>query len=299
MDTTHRLFDHRLLDQRRTRAASRAAAGVTSATFLLDQVIDDLTLRLDAVQRSFATAAVIGAHHGSLARHLAASGKHHLVIAAERTPALLALCESPKFRQDDEALAFKAASIDLAISALSLQFADDLPGALVQIRRALRPDGLLLASLIGGDSLYELREAFVAAEAEIEGGASPRVMPFADVRSLGGLLQRAGLALPVVDVDRITVGYANPVALMHDLRAMGATNVLLDRSRRFLRRATLERMIEIYAERFARPDGRIPATFDIVTLTAWAPHESQQQPLKPGSAKARLADVLKTRENKV
>ena len=167
---------------------------------------------------------------------------------------------------------------------LSLQFVNDLPGTLVQIRRALKPDGLFLAALLGGETLTELRQAFAAAESEIEGGVSPRVAPFADLRDLGALLQRAGFALPVTDVDRITVRYDSAFALMHDLRRMGATNALIDRRRTPLRRATLMRMAEIYAERFADADGRLRATFEIVWLSGWAPHPSQQQPLKPGSA---------------
>ena len=193
---------------------------------------------------------------------------------------------------DEEALPFRDGSLDLVVSALSLQFVNDLPGTLVQIRRALKPDGLFLAALVGGDTLTELRQAFAAAEAEIEGGVSPRVAPFADLRDLGALLQRAGFALPVTDVDRLTVRYASPLALMHDLRRMGATNALVERRRTPLRRATLARMMEIYGERFADPDGRMRATFEIVWLSGWAPHESQQQPLRPGSAQPRLADAL-------
>jgi SAM-dependent methyltransferase len=193
---------------------------------------------------------------------------------------------------DEEALPFADASLDLVVSALALQFINDLPGVLIQIRRALKADGLFLAALIGGDSLTELREAFAQAESEIEGGASPRVAPFADVREMGGLLQRAGFALPVVDSDRLTVRYATPLALMRDLRRMGATNVLSERRRMPLRRATLQRMTEIYTQRFADADGRLRASFEIVWLSGWAPHESQQKPLKPGSATHRLADAL-------
>ena len=207
-------------------------------------------------------------------------------VAGERLPVVA----------DEEALPFRDGSLDLVVSALALQFVNDLPGTLIQIRRALKPDGLLLAALIGGDSLTELRAAFAAAEAEVEGGVSPRVAPFADLRDLGALLQRAGFALPVTDVDRVTVRYASPLALMHDLRRMGAANALVERRRAPLRRATLRRMLEIYAERFADADGRIRATFEIVWLSGWAPHESQQQPLAPGSAKTRLADALRTRE---
>jgi SAM-dependent methyltransferase len=197
---------------------------------------------------------------------------------------------------DEEALPFAEASLDLAVSALALQWVNDLPGTLAQIRRALRPDGLFLAALLGGDTLTELRQAFAAAETETDGGLSPRVAPFGDVRELGGLLQRAGLALPVADVDRVTVRYASPFDLMRDLRGMGATNALIERRRVPLKRATLLRMAEIYADRFSDPDRRLRATFDIVWLSGWAPHESQQQPLRPGSAKSRLADALRSIE---
>ena len=170
------------------------------------------------------------------------------------------------------------------------------PTVLLQIRRALKPDGLLLAALLGGDTLTELRQSFAEAESDVEGGVSPRVAPFADLRELGALLQRAGFALPVTDVDRVTVRYDSVFGLMHDLRRMGATNALLARRRTPLKRATLMRMAEIYAQRFADEDGRVRATFDIIWLSGWAPHPDQQQPLKPGSAKERLADALGTRE---
>jgi SAM-dependent methyltransferase len=186
--------------------------------------------------------------------------------------------------------------IDLAVSALAFQFVNDLPGVLAQIRRALKPDGLLLAAMIGGDTLFELRQSFAAAEAEIEGGVSPRVAPFADLRDIGALLQRAGYALPVTDVDRVVVRYDNAFALMQDLRRMGATNVLVERRRVPTRRATLLRMAQIYGERFADPDRRIRATFDVIWLSGWAPHESQQQPLQPGSAQASLAEAVKGRD---
>ena len=174
---------------------------------------------------------------------------------------------------------------------------NDLPGVLAQIRRALKPDGLLLAAMLGGDTLTELRQSFAAAEAELEGGVSPRVAPFADLRDVGALLQRAGFALPVTDVDRIIVRYDNAFALMHDLRRMGATNILVERRRTPTRRATMMRMAEIYRERFSDSDGRIRATFDVIWLSGWAPHESQQQPLKPGSAKASLADAVRGRRS--
>jgi hypothetical protein len=166
----------------------------------------------------------------------------------------------------------------------------------VQIRRALKPDGLFLGAILGGATLTQLRQALLQAEAELHGGAGPRVSPFADVMDAAHLLQRAGFALPVADIDQVEVGYASPLELIGDLRAMGETNVLAERSRRPLSRALLARTAEVYAERFSRPDGRVKASFDIVTMTGWAPHESQQKPLKPGSARMRLADALHTRE---
>lgn len=280
------IFDRQLLRARRCRAER---LGVSD--FLLERMAGDIAERLSVVLRQFDLAVDLGAPGEAVRRALAASGKVGLVIAANpfaRGPLAVAA--------DEEALPFRDGSLDLVVSALSLQFANDLPGVLVQIRRALRPDGLLLAALAGGDTLTELRQAFAQAEAEIEDGISPRVAPFADVRELGALLQRAGFALPVTDVDRITVRYASPIDLMHDLRRMGATNTLTERQRKPLKRATLMRMIEIYGERFADADGRIRATFEIVWLSGWAPHESQQQPLRPGSARQRLADALGTKE---
>jgi SAM-dependent methyltransferase len=193
---------------------------------------------------------------------------------------------------DPEALPLASSRFDLAVSLLALQHVNDLPGALAQLRRVLKADGLFIGCLLGGRTLTELRQAFGQAEVEIEGGISPRVAPFAEVREMGSLLQRAGFALPVTDVDTITVRYADPFALMRDLRAMGLTNVLTERRRTPLRRDTLMRMAAIYAERFADPDGRLRATFEVLWLSGWAPHESQQKPLKPGSAKSRLADAL-------
>ncbi len=185
---------------------------------------------------------------------------------------------------DEEALPFGDGTLDLVVSALALQFVNDLPGTLVQVRRALKPDGLFLAALIGGETLTELRQSFAAAESEVEGGASPHVAPFVDLRDLGALLQRAGFALPVTDVDRLTVRYDSVFGLMRDLRRMGATNALHARRRTPLKRATLMRMAEIYAERFSDNDGRVRATFEIIWLSGWAPHPGQQQPLKPGTA---------------
>jgi SAM-dependent methyltransferase len=273
------LFDRALLRARQCRATS-----IGPATFLLDRVAEDMADRVAAVLRDFGAAADIGTPGEQVRRALAPRLGE---IAAVALP-------------DDERapLALEPASLGLAVSALALQSVNDLPGVLAQIRRALKPDGLLLAATIGGDTLTELRQSFAAAEAELDGGISPRVAPFADLRDLGALLQRAGFALPVTDVDRVVVRYGDAFGLMHDLRRMGATNVLTERRRTPLRRATLLRMAQIYQERFADPDGRIRATFDIVWLSGWAPHESQQKPLKPGSAKASLEAAVKGRAPK-
>ena len=281
------LFDRRLLRLRQRRAAR------DPATFLLDRVVGELGERLGTVLRRFERAIDLGTPAGALRSVLAASGKVGTVVAVS---AQLRRDSGLAVAADEEALPFADGSLDLVVSALALQFVNDLPGALAQIRRALKPDGLLLAALIGGASLAELRQAFAQAESEIEGGASPRVAPFADVRELGALMQRAGFALPVVDCDRLTVRYDTVFDLMRDLRRMGATNVLRERRRTPLRRATLARMAQVYAQRFADPDGRLRASFEIVWLSGWAPHESQQKPLKPGSAKQRLADALGTIE---
>jgi len=195
--------------------------------------------------------------------------------------------------RESEPLPLHAESLDLAISALAFQFVNDLPGVLAQIRRALRPDGLLMAAMIGGDTLTELRQSFAAAEAELEGGVSPRVAPFADLRDIGALVQRAGLALPVTDVDRIVVRYDSAFGLMHDLRKMGATNILVERRRMPTRRTTMLRMVEVYGERFADFDGRVRATFDVIWLSGWAPHENQPKPLQPGSAEVGLAEAVR------
>ena len=271
------IFDRRLLRARLARAAA-----IGPATFLLDRAADEIAERLSAVLRTFDVAVDLGTPTDAVRRAIAGRVGTAVAVVA-----------------DEEALPFRDASLDLVVSALALQFVNDLPGTLIQIRRALKPDGLLLAALAGGDTLIELRQAFAAAEAEIEDGVSPRVAPFSDVRDMGALLQRAGFALPVTDVDRIIVRYRSPLALMHDLRRMGATNPLVERSRRPLKRAILLRMMEIYAERFSDPDGRVRATFEIVWLSGWAPHVSQQKPLAPGSARQRLADALGTRETKL
>jgi SAM-dependent methyltransferase len=268
------LFDRALLRARQQRAARLGAE-----TFLLDRVIADLDERLQAVLRKFAAAADIGTPGEGLRAALVGRAETFTRVSVP----------------DDEREGLRLApeSLDLAVSALALQLVNDLPGVLAQVRRALKPDGLLLAATLGGDTLTELRQSFAAAEAELDGGVSPRVAPFADLRDIGALLQRTGFALPVIDVDRVIVRYDSVFALMQDLRRMGATNVLVERRRTPLRRATLLRMAAVYAEGFSDPDGRIRATFDVIWLSGWAPHESQQKPLRPGSAKASLADAVR------
>ena len=264
------LFDRALLARRLARAQK-----LGPVTFLLDRVAEDFADRLQAVTRQFSDVADIWTPGGlPLPDRLASVAR----IAPEAGAETLPLAQQ---------------SFDLVVSALALQFVNDLPGVMAQIRRALRPDGLLLAAMLGGDTLTELRQSFAAAEAECEGGVSPRVAPFADLRDVGGLLQRAGLALPVTDVDRVVVRYDNAFALMADLRRMGATNILIERRHAPTRRATLLRMAAIYADRFSDPDGRIRATFDVIWLSGWAPHESQPKPLRPGSAKASLEAAVK------
>lgn len=279
MSAPHILFDRTLLRQRQRRAARDGAE-----TFLLERATGDLFERLATMRRDFPRAALIETPAPEDLRNTLL--RSHKIGSVDLLP----------ITGETETIECARAPYDLAISLLSMQWLNDLPGVLAQMKRLLKPDGLLLAAMIGGDTLTELREALAVAESEIEGGISPRVSPFVEVRVLGGLLQRAGLALPVTDTDRFTVRYDNAIALMHDLRRMGAANALAERSRKPLKRATLFRAAEVYRKRFADKDGRIRATFEILWLSGWSPHESQQQPLRPGSAKTRLADALRTVE---
>jgi SAM-dependent methyltransferase len=275
-----------LLFDRRALALRRARASAAPADFLVRHVAADIADRLTTILRPFERVVEIGSLSTALRDALPIGpGGRYLRIGPD--------AGRPDIVAEEDALPLAPERADLVVSALSLQAVNDLPGALVQIRRSLRPDGLFLGALLGGDTLTELRQAFTQAEAEIEGGASPRVSPFGDVRDLGALLQRAGFALPVADSEVLRVRYRDAFALMADLRAMGATNVLAARRRTPTRRTTMLRMAAIYGERFGDPDGRIRATFEIVHLSGWAPHASQQRPLKPGSAKMRLSDALK------
>jgi len=279
------IFDRLLQRRRRSRAAA------SPANFLLEHVASELVDRLSVVLRRFDVGVDLGTPGDAVRMSLRRLGAVGTIVGAD-----VIARSKPFVVADEEALPFRDSSLDLVVSGLALHFANDLPGVLTQIRRALKPDGLFLAALLGGDTLTELRQAFAEAETEIEGGVSPRVAPFADLRQLGALLQRAGFALPVIDVERVTVRYGSAFDLMHDLRRVGAANTLVARRRVPLRRMTLMQMADIYARRFADADGRIRTTFDIVWLSGWSPHPNQQQTLRPGSAKARLADALGTRE---
>jgi SAM-dependent methyltransferase len=286
------LFDRKLLRARRSRFAHEIGA----REFLLSHVAREIAERVALMLRPFPLALDLGAYHGLLGRKVAELPSVGEMIYAESAYAFAALCPRPALVCDEDLLPFKEASLSLIVSGLALHRVNDLPGALIQIRRALRPDGLFMAALLGARALNELRQVLIEAEAEAEGGASPRVSPFGDVREYGALLQRAGFALPVADAETLSVLYASPREMMREVRALGGGNVLLARSRKPLSRHTLERAEELYRERHSTPDGRVSATFEIVYLSGWGPAESQQKPLKPGSAAQRLADALGTTE---
>lgn len=304
--TSPSLIFERALIRRRLDRADKGGA----EDFLLRAAIDDLCERLSLIKRAFPAVVEIGsaspafsarlAHEGRLIVRMAplaqlAAGAPQIDLSRDAGGKAESTFPRPALALvgDEEALPFADARFDLAVSALSLHTVNDLPGALIQIRRILKPDGLFLGCLLGGASLKELRSALGAAETELYGGISPRVAPFADVRDMGGLLQRAGLALPVADSESLTVRYRDIFALMADLRAMGATNALVARVRKPSSRKLFLRAAEIYAERFSDPDGRVRATFELIFVSGWAPHESQQKPLRPGSATMRLEDALR------
>lgn len=281
------LFDTALWLARKRRALAQPVSG---ADFLAQRVADDLADRLAAVERRFSRAATLFCQTTHAAEVLGSSSKVGEVFRVEADPAFLG--DGAGMIAAPETVPFEPGSLDLVVSLLALQSMNDIPGMLAQIRRALKPDGLFLGAMTGAGTLAELRESLLAAETELHGGASPRVIPFADVRDVGALLQRAGLALPVADVDTVTVRYGTPFSLMSDLKAMGETNALIDRSRRPMSSALLARTAEIYAERFSDADGRVKASFSIIWLSGWAPDASQQKPLKPGSATVSLAKIL-------
>ena len=286
------IFDRALIHRRLDRAWAGARPG-DGADFLLARAAQELGERLALVKRRFGLAADLCSPGPHAAAALAAGGQVDCVVRLAPTLVSLGAGDFLGAVGDLERLPAADGRLHLAVSLLALQTVNDLPGALIQIRRALKPDGLLVAALVGGDTLTELRQSLTIAESEALGGSSPRVAPFVDVRALGSLAQRAGLALPVVDLDRTTVRYADVFSLMKDLRGFGGANALNARSRSPLRRDVLTRAAAVYAELFSDPDGRLRATFDILWLSGWAPHESQPKPLAPGSATTRLADALK------
>ena len=295
MEESMNLFDRRLLRRRRDRAAS----GIAAHDFLFREAAERLLDRLDDVNRRFPVALDLGCHSGDLSSLLGGRGGIEHLVQSDLSWTMArraAVRGGPGLVADEEFLPFAPASFDLVLSCLNLHWTNDLPGALLQIRRALRPDGLFLAVQFGLGTLAELRDCLLEAEAELSGGASLRVSPFADARDGAALLQRAGFALPVADVETLTVTYPDALALMHDLRGMGEANATLARSKRFAGRDLFARAAALYAERHGDAEGRIPARFRLLFLTGWAPHESQQRPRSPGSATQRLADALGTVE---
>ncbi len=275
-------------DRRAVRRHRAAAARGSEADFLFPDVAGRLADRLDDITRRFPVALELGARRGAFARAMAGKRKTDLLIEADLSPAF-----ARHLAVDEENLPFAPSSLDAVISNLALHWVNDLVGTLIQVRMALKPDGLFLAALLGGETLVELRHVLAEAEIIITGGLSPRLSPMVDVRDAGALLQRAGFALPVVDADRIMVTYPDAFSLMRDLRAMGEGNALADRPRTFARRDVFLHAASLYRDRYADHETRIPATFDIIYLTAWAPHASQQQPLRPGSGDISLTEVLR------
>ncbi len=289
------VFDQTLVEARRKRALRNADP---KALFLLEIAAQDLAERLGVVERHFERAVELHGYTGITAEQIARTGKVGSVERVEIDQAF-GTGENALSVASLETVPLEPASVNLIVSPLSLHLTNDTPGVFIQVRRALKPDGLFLAAIPGNDTLKELREVLLATESELTGGASPRVIPFADVRDVGALLQRAGFALPVADSETYTVRYASLFSLLKDLRAMGMTNPLAARSRKPLTRRFFVRAAEIYAERFSDADGRIRATFSVIYLSGWAPHESQQKPLAPGSAKRRLSDALGVPERKI
>ncbi|MGB0922184.1 MAG: methyltransferase domain-containing protein [Alphaproteobacteria bacterium] len=271
-------FNRALLRKRRTRLHGKFA----EADFLYNEITTRLSERLEDISRTFATAAVLGAR-GAVPPLANVDRVFHTDMTAH--PGANLVC-------DEDMLPIKPASLDLIFSPMALHWVNDLPGALIQMRQALKPDGLLLAAFPGGNTLHELRHCLLQAEAALTGGAAPHIVPFIDLRDAGSLLQRAGFALPVTDADRINVTYRNPMRLLHDLRLMGEGNAMAAAPQKPLRRDVLMEAMRLYQAEFANADGTVPATFEIVYLTGWAPHPDQPKPLRPGSAKARLADAL-------
>lgn len=300
MSTPPQIFDRNLLSRRLGRAAKGfAQVPFSQARFLKDRMVADQLETLSAVNRRFDNVLDIGARDGAFAAEAMQTGQFGSIVSADPSAQMLSAAPEPKVQLDDEVLPFDEDHFDLIVSSQSFHAVNDLPGVLVQVCRALKPDGLFIGAMFGGETLIELRQCLMEAELEVRGGYGPRISPFAEGADLIDLLKRTGFAMPVVDSDRVSVSYDNPLRLMADLRAMGETNILYDRPRKGLNKAIVARLCELYAQRFSDDEGRITATFEIITLSGWKPHESQQKPLKPGSAKMRLADAVGGKEVKL
>ena len=290
------VFDRPLVRAHRDRAAAK----LDQHDFLFREAADRLIDRLTDVNRHFDLGLDLGCHSGQVARKLAGLGKVDQLVQCDLSPAMAAAANAPAtpaVAADEELLPFAEGVFDLVVSNLSLHWVNDLPGALIQVQRALKPDGLFVAAILGGDTLWELRRAIIEAELELLGGAAPRVSPFAGNRDIGALMQRAAFSLPVVDLDTIRVAYGSPLALLSDLRGMGETNAVVARNTAVPPRTLWPLVSSKYEALFGQPDGTVPATFDVITMTGWRPHESQQQPLRPGSARHSLAMALGTTEH--
>lgn len=301
LPTDIEMFDRVQVRRQRERAAQTGHF----VDFVKNLMVEDIADRLMFINRPFKRILDLGSHDGRLGRMLAARYPDATVVYADPAEGWLARPDGPvdQHRQvghgvacDADFLPFADEAFDLVVSAGLLHWTNDLPGALIQINRALTPDGLFMAAFPGGDTLFELRRTLFEAEEELLGGVAPRVAPMIEVRDAGSLLQRAGFAMPVSDSDHFTVAYENPLKLLAELRAMGETNAQASRSRAFLRRDVLMRAAALYSERFAREDGKVLATVELISLSGWAPGPGQPKPLRPGSAKVRLADALGVKE---
>ncbi|MEQ9505083.1 MAG: methyltransferase domain-containing protein [Hyphomonas sp.] len=287
-----KIFDRARLAARRNRAAKTFA----DYAFLRQRVITDLESRLDDTPRRFARGLELGAAGGELSARLIATGKADAMVAADSAPAFAAMAEANGLTPadaDEEALPFPPESFDLVAAPLTLHWVNDLPGALTQIRRTLTPDGLFVGALFGAGTLAELRSVLTEAETEIMGGLAPRLSPLPGLRDMAALLQRAGFALPVADRDTVTVRYGDPFRLLTDLKGMGERAAFARGTGQPLPRRVLARALELYRQQYGEADGRVPATFEIVHLSGWAPAPSQPKPLRPGSAKVSLADAVR------
>ena len=288
------LFDRQLLQKRRQRALHQS--GASKCDYLLKYVIQDIIDRVSIIERDFPLALCYGCHTDELSKSLSKLHKVGSVISSDSLFDIAQSLPSPNLVADEEFFPFADNSFDLIVSPLNLQWINDLPGTLTQILKGLKPDGVFIAATLGQESLWQLRQTLLQAEEELLGGASPRVAPFADIRDLGHLLQRAGFTLPVTDRDVLKVTYPSTSKLMHEIRQMGATNNLVNRSKKTVKRTLFQRLEQLYHQQFAQEQGRVTATFEVIYLIGWAPHPDQQKPLRPGSGKISLTDIFEKKE---